>query len=248
MPSMPSMLYLRQAHHTGTGGRTPETLASACRSQGRPAGAQKGTAMATEITAGTPVTGTAGVASTQRHRSLGELVAISIYWFALNFHWAALPVFIVPPQIVALLYRAAPHTGSLSATDWTNQYKSLALALVVAPGLIVALIANPYFGLLSDRTPGRFGRRRPYILIGTLVNVVGLAMMAVLPATLIQDGSGQVISPSLLALMAGLMLTQLANNAAAAPFHALLPDLVPADQRGVASGVMGIAYWLGTVG
>jgi MFS family permease len=179
-------------------------------------------------------------------RKFGELVAISIYWFALNFHWAALPIFIVPPQVIALLYRAAP--PGVSATDWVNGNKAFALAVVVVPGLIVALIANPFFGLLSDRTPGRFGRRRPYVLIGTVVNVGGLALMAFLPSALVRDGSGQVLSPAMLALIVGLMLTQLANNAAAAPFHALLPDLVPEQQRGTASGIMGLAYWLGTIG
>lgn len=188
----------------------------------------------------------AGAAATQSHRSLGQLVAISIFWFAINFHWAALPIFIIPPQIISLLYRAAP--AGVSASGWVNDHKALALAVVVVPGLIVALIANPLFGLLSDRTPGRLGRRRPYVLFGTLANVGGLALMAFLPGLVAQDHSGQVLSAGMLALIGGLMLVQLANNAAAAPFHALLPDLVPAEQRGTASGVMGLAFWLGTVG
>jgi MFS family permease len=202
--------------------------------------------MSAEATSG--VVSSPSATGARPRRSLGGLVSISIFWFALNFHWAALPVFIITPQVVGLLYRAAPHTGALAGADWANHYKALAVALVVAPGLIIALLANPFFGLLSDRTPGRFGRRRPYIIGGTAVNVVALVIMATVPATLIQDGSGQVLSLSVLVLMGGLMLTQLANNAAAAPFHALLPDLVPAEQRGTASGIMGIAYWLGTIG
>jgi MFS family permease len=198
--------------------------------------------MSIEATAGAQVTTGAGALP---RRKFGELVAISIYWFALNFHWAALPIFIVPPQVIALLYRSAP--PGVSTVDWVNSNKAIALAVVVVPGLIVALIANPLFGLLSDRTPGRFGRRRPYVLLGTLGNVGGLALMAFLPGVLIRSGSGQVLSPAMLALIGGLMVTQLANNAAAAPFHALLPDLVPKEQRGTASGVMGLAYWLGTI-
>jgi MFS family permease len=198
--------------------------------------------MSLETAAGVPASASASLP----RRSFGGLISISIYWFALNFHWAALPIFIVPPQVIALLYRSAP--AGVSASDWVNSNKALALAVVVVPGLIVALIANPLFGLLSDRTPGRFGRRRPYVLIGTIVNVGGLALMAFLPGALLQNGSGQVLSPAMFALIGGLMLTQLANNAAAAPFHALLPDLVPQEQRGTASGVMGLAYWFGTIG
>jgi MFS family permease len=180
-------------------------------------------------------------------RSLGGLISISLFWFAVNFHWTALSVFIEPPQIISLLYRTAPGTTSLSRTAWVNDNKALALAVVVGPGLIVALIANPLFGLLSDHTSSRFGRRRPYILGGTALNIAGLATMAFLPTILLKDGSGTVLSPALLALTGGLMLTQLGNNAAAAPFHALLPDLVPAQQRGTASGIMGLAYWFGII-
>lgn len=180
-------------------------------------------------------------------RSFGGLVSISIFWFALNFHWAAVPIFLVPPQVVALLFRLAP-AGSLAARSaWVDSHKALVLAVVVAPGMIVALLSNPFFGLLSDRTPGRFGRRRPYVLGGSLVNVVGLAIMALAPAALLSDGSGNVFAPSILVLIGGLVLVQLSNNAAAAPFHALLPDLVPEEQRGLSSGIMGVAYWLGTI-
>jgi MFS family permease len=46
--------------------------------------------------------------------------------------------------------------------------------------------------------------------------------------------------------MIGLLVVQFANNAAAAPFHALLPDMVLEQQRGLASGIMGLGFWLGT--
>lgn len=181
-------------------------------------------------------------------RSLGGLIAISIFWFALNFHWAALPLILLPSQIVGLLFHEAPGSTLVAQAAWVDQHKGLGLAIVLAPGLIVALLANPFFGLLSDRTPGRFGRRRPYVLIATLFNVVGLGVMAFLPAMLVGNHSGNVLSPGLLVLMGGLMLVQFANNAAAAPFHALLPDLVPEEQRGLASGIMGLAFWCGTIG
>jgi MFS family permease len=181
-------------------------------------------------------------------RSLGGLIAISIFWFALNFHWQALLGLVIPGQVYGLLFREAP-VGTLAAqASWVNDHVPLTLALIEVPGLIIALLANPFFGLLSDRTPGALGRRRPYILAGTAVNVVGLAVMALAPTAFIVGGSGNALAPSVLVLLAGLLLTQLANNAAAAPFHALLPDLVPQEQRGRASGFMGLAQLLGTIG
>jgi MFS family permease len=180
-------------------------------------------------------------------RSLGGLIAISIFWFAINFHWAALQQLIIPAQVNGLLEEQAPGTSAADRLAFSGANSPLLIALVAAPGLIIALIGNPLFGLLSDRTTGRFGRRRPYVLFGALANVVGLAVMAFGPNLFLHEHSGQTLSASLVVLMVGLMITQAANNAAAAPFHALLPDLVPAEQRGTASGVMGIALFLGQI-
>jgi MFS family permease len=181
-------------------------------------------------------------------RSLGGLIAISIFWFAINFHWAALQQIIIPAQVNGLLFEQAPGATLADRVAWMRLNSPLTIALVAAPGLIIALIGNPLFGLLSDRTIGRFGRRRPYILVGALANVVGLAIMAFGPNLFLGAHTGGALSLSLVILMVGLMVTQGANNAAAAPFHALLPDLVPASQRGTASGIMGIALFLGQIG
>src|SRR5437016_2386334 len=94
-----------------------------------------------------------------------QILAISIFWLALNFHWAALGIIILPSQVFKIV-------GELQ--------KGEALAFVLVPGAFVSLFANPLFGWLSDRTQGRlaiWGRRRPYILLGTLTNVAGLIWM-----------------------------------------------------------------------
>lgn len=150
------------------------------------------------------------------------IVAISIFWLALNFHWAALGIIILPSQVFKLV-------GEL--------HKGEALAFVLVPGAFVSLFANPLFGMLSDRTRGRFalwGRRRPYILLGTLVNLGALVWMAT--------------ARDIPTLALAYVLVQFSNNAATAPFHALLPDIVPQNQRGTASGVMGLLAIVGNIG
>lgn len=207
--------------------------------------------MSTETTAGASdvsLAGASGGAAPPARRSLGQLIAISIFWFAINFHWAALPLLIIPSQILGLLLRAAPGATLAARASWvTDERVAFGVALVSAPGLVVALLSNPFFGLRSDRTRSRFGKRKPYIVVGSIVNVLGLAIMAFAPDAFVQPGTGSLVAPSLFVLMAGLMITQVGSNAAQAPFHALLPDLVPEEQRGVASGIMGLAYWLGTI-
>ncbi|HEV8194496.1 MAG TPA: MFS transporter, partial [Ktedonobacterales bacterium] len=203
--------------------------------------------MSTETSAGTLSNTTGAGAAALPRRSLGGLIAISIFWFAINFHWAALQQIIIPAQVNGLLFEQAPGSTADQRLTFAGNNSPLLIALVAAPGLVIALIGNPLFGLLSDRTTGRFGRRRPYILFGALANVIGLAVMAFGPNLFLHEHSGATLSLSLVALMVGLMITQAANNAAAAPFHALLPDLVPVEQRGTASGIMGIALFLGQI-
>ncbi|GCE26864.1 hypothetical protein KDA_23480 [Dictyobacter alpinus] len=152
----------------------------------------------------------------------GQIVAISIFWFALNFHWAAIGTIILPSQVFKLVGQL--HQGE-------------ALAYILVPGAFIALITNPLWGVASDYTRGwlaRWGRRRPYILIGTLINVAGLVWMA--------------LAPNIPSLALAYMLVQFSSNMAQAPFHALLPDIVPTNQRGIASGIMGFLLLIGNIG
>ncbi len=150
-----------------------------------------------------------------------QIFAISIFWFALNFHWSALGIIILPSQVFKLV-------GTLQQGE--------ALAFILVPGAFISLFANPLFGMLSDETRGRFarfGRRRPYILLGTLINVGALVWMA--------------LARDIASLAVAYALIQFSNNAATAPFHALLPDIVPKEQRGLASGVMGLLATVGSI-
>ncbi|GAC1300236.1 MAG: hypothetical protein NVSMB27_40620 [Ktedonobacteraceae bacterium] len=151
-----------------------------------------------------------------------HILAISIFGFALSFQGAALGIIILPGQVLKMV---------------SDLHKGEALAFVLIPGAFVAILANPFFGMLSDQMRGRFaawGRRRPYILVGTLVSVGGLIWMAT--------------ARDILSLAVANVIVQFSSNAAQAPFHALLPDLVPEEQRGLASGVMGLLSLGGTIG
>jgi len=151
-----------------------------------------------------------------------QIFSISVFYFALNFHWAALGIIILPSQVFKIV---------------GDQGKGAALAFVLVPGAFVSLFANPFFGMLSDRMRGRiaaWGRRRPYILLGTLVNVAALVWMA--------------IARDIPTLAIAYVIVQFSSNAAQAPFHALLPDVVPVEQRGLTSGVMGVLLIAGNIG
>jgi len=92
--------------------------------------------------------------------------------------------------------------------------------------LMVALLVQALMGMLSDRSTLRWGRRRPFILVGSLLNM----------ACLIAIGA----SPSYWFLFGAVVLSQIAGNIAHAAEQGLIPDLVPEDRRGRFSGVKSI--------
>src|SRR5579875_919521 len=114
-----------------------------------------------------------------------------------------------------------------------DQAKARFLGELAGAGALIALLAHPLVGALSDRTRGRLGRRRPYLVAGTLAAAVALVWMA--------------LASSFAWLLTGFLLLQLSANVASSPYQAYIPDLVPADQRGAASGYMGLMSMLGAI-
>lgn len=176
--------------------------------------------------------------------SVPQHLAISAYWFATNFLWGALLVIMLPAEIRHLV----PY------------YRVNALGLLTMLSAFVALFVPLIVGALSDRCSSRSGRRRPYIVAGVLVNVVGLVLMyqtyhAGTPLPKIAGGNpgylqitGVLLSNStFLYFLLAYMVVQLGNNIASAAYSGVIPDLVPENQRGAASGYMALMSQLGTL-
>ncbi|MBI5879757.1 MAG: MFS transporter [Chloroflexi bacterium] len=161
-------------------------------------------------------------APTQRLSHLRQAL-LSAFWFGLQAHWAAILLITLPQQAFMIGGDAA---------------KGQTLGIVLLLGAFVSMVVAPLFGALSDRFVTRFGRRRPWMVVGTLMNVLGLYGLAYLPRA--NDLS------SLPLFIGAFMWVELWNNAANAPFNALIPDLVPKDQRGSASGWFGLMNILGS--
>lgn len=111
--------------------------------------------------------------------------------------------------------------------------KESALALVTALGGVTALITNPLFGGMSDRTRSRFGRRRPWIVGGVCVALLGAGVM--------------LLSSSIPLLALGWIIAQAGYNATFAALNAMLAEQVPDEERGKASGIFGAASGLGSL-
>jgi MFS family permease len=115
----------------------------------------------------------------------------------------------------------------------TGMSKETLLAWVTGAGAAVSLLANPFFGALSDRTTARWGRRTPWIVAGAAGGALSLLLLA---------GAG-----GLWTMAVGWCLVQLTLNAAFAAVTAAVPDRVPRLQRGAVGGWLGAAQILGAV-
>lgn len=119
----------------------------------------------------------------------------------------------------------------LSAVDPAD--KVATFGLVTGAGALVAVIANPVAGALSDRTTSRFGRRHPWTLGGALVGAAALIVLG--------------YQTSVLGVLIGWCVAQAALNTAYASINAGVPDHVPVRQRAVVSGWIGFPQALGLV-
>ncbi|MEO5986297.1 MAG: MFS transporter [Candidatus Limnocylindria bacterium] len=148
---------------------------------------------------------------------LSQLVTLSIYWFGIQTIWGGLNITIIPGRL----------------DDLSRDTQGTLLAVIMLAGAIAPILIQPTVGVISDYTVTRWGRRKPYIVIGTLLDIVFLAGLA--------------FNSDFIAMVAFYFLLQVSSNFAQGPFQGYVPDLVPAKQVGTASGLMGLMLTLGTI-
>ena len=171
------------------------------------------------------VTGS-GRAQAPRLPVSGQL-RLALFWFGISFVWGAL-------TSVALPFLLVPaHPGASNPVLVNPAQKNTALGVLETAGLLLAIVVQPAAGAFSDRLRTRWGRRRPMIALGALGAVAALLVMAGVE--------------SFLVLVAIYCVLQFVMNVAQGAYQGLLPDTVPASQRGRASGWLGIATLTGQV-
>jgi MFS family permease len=107
------------------------------------------------------------------------------------------------------------------------------LALVTGAGALLAMVGNPFFGRLSDRTTSRLGMRRPWMVAGLVGGSLGILIVA--------------SAPNVAVVLVGWCTAQLLFNALLAALAAVLPDQVPVSQRGLVSGFLGVCVPIASV-
>src|SRR5437588_5234389 len=126
-----------------------------------------------------------------------DQLVLSVYWLSLNAQSAALFPIVIPLQIVLFL-----PSGPVG-----NAQQAVLLGWISAVGAVIALFMSPVIGMMSDGTPGAWGRRRPYIAVGTLLLVLSALLLAVAGGVAI--------------FVLALIISQVGSNSANAAYQSL---------------------------
>ena len=148
---------------------------------------------------------------------LRRLIGINAFWFGGGAHWQPISISLLPVGAILV----------------SSKGPELVVGRATAAGGIFAMLVPILAGYLSDRTSSRWGRRRPWMVAGTALNVVGLGLLA--------------FAGSPVMLIVAYIFVQASNNAASAAYAGVIPDVVGSSERGRASGLLGTMNQVGTV-
>ena len=160
-------------------------------------------------------------AEPRRRVSAGWIALFATAWLGI---WMAqlTPIQLLLPQQIDELF---------TTTDWVSSVVAFGIISGIAGAC--ALIVYPLTGALSDRTTSRFGRRRPWILVGTLVFAISLFLLGI-QTTITGVGVFWALA------LSGFCVVS-------AAITATISDQVPVNQRGFVSGWVSAPQALGTV-
>jgi MFS family permease len=142
--------------------------------------------------------------------------ALSAFWFGSNFLWLPLTTILIQAQIDEVVPKGSQNT---------------AIGFALGVGGLLAVSVPPLVGAWSDRLNTRFGRRRPIMVAGTLLTFPGLVVL--------------MAANNYPEILIGYSIIQFFFNAAQAAYAGIVPDVVPAQQVGKASGFLATMTQLG---
>ncbi len=142
---------------------------------------------------------------------LSQFGWLASYWLAINFIWATLLPVVIPARVEALV-----------PLEQLGTRQGMLLGL----GALVSTLLQLTIGFVSDSSESRFGRRKPYIAIGTAASVAAMLYF--------------VSAGGYWSLLFAYFAVQVALNTASVPYQSMMPDLVPEKYHGRAAAMMGL--------
>src|SRR5712691_5570772 len=142
--------------------------------------------------------------------------ALSAFWFGSNFLWLPLTTILIQAQVDEVVPKGSQNT---------------AIGVTLGLGGLLAMTVPPIVGAWSDRLNTPWGRRRPIMVAGTLLTLPGLVIL--------------MTAGNYPEIVVGYVIIQSFFNGAQAAYAGIIPDVVPAQQVGKASGFLATTTQLG---
>lgn len=143
-----------------------------------------------------------------------DYITFNIYWFALTTRSQVISPLIVPLLVQRFVGEAA---------------KGTYMGNMRLGALMVAVLFQALMGMLSDQSTSRWGKRRPFVVAGTIGEVIVFIFIGF---TAGMEGMGGYWFLFIL-----YTLSMVSSNTAHAAMQGIIPDLVPEHMRGRFSGV-----------
>lgn len=110
------------------------------------------------------------------------------------------------------------------------------IGIIMAMDNVLALFLLPLFGNLSDKTHSKYGRRMPFIVVGTIVSMI---LFPLIPLFFAKNSlAGVIVTMGLV-----LIFMQMFRN----PAVSLMPDVTPKPLRATANGIINFVGYIGAI-
>lgn len=144
---------------------------------------------------------------------------------------------------ILMLWQVYNHYASLFLEDLlvtkyggkSTDYAYIIGAIMAADNLF-GLFMLPIFGNLSDKTNSKYGKRIPYIIVGTILAAI---IFPFIPVFYMKN--------SLIGVFITMGLTLLVMNMYRNPAVALMPDITPKPLRSKANGIINLIGYIGAI-
>ncbi len=159
-------------------------------------------------------------------RSVGFLLGMCSLMLGANLVWVSYNSILLPTLVERFI----------------TEGKGLVVGLVGFFGTLLAILVSILWGIISDHTSSRWGKRTPAILTGALI---ALPLIG-LPSVILSPSLGKTLfSLALPTIIFSYVGMQFSTNVGNGAWWPLLVDLVPENQRGLASGIGGFLTLMG---
>src|SRR5258708_23727199 len=110
----------------------------------------------------------------RRHLSWRSMLVLSSFWFAIAYVMQPLGGTIIPLLVARFTHPMTAHLGPIAFPLDVNTYVSMLDTI----GAAFAIVWQPAIGAISDNSRFELGRRRPFIAIGVVRDIIFLILIA----------------------------------------------------------------------